>query len=1233
MPFIIIPELNFKLLIDSGSSNSFLKPSLASKHFSKNIVEDPIVVTVINQNNIINKSIEIPAFSIFDIPYPLDFKFHLLEFHNYFDGIIGLDILMKLKAKLNLVTSLLETPFCSIALQYVRSNKPPICTISVPPRMKIMSKIPVNVDNGEITIPYQKINGCEIPESLTISKNNFAITSILNPTENIIKITFIEPIRVFKFDERHTLELFNVEYNLARNKKNVKKQKLDFSQLRTGHLNSEERTALEKLINEYSDTFYIDGQDLSFTNQIKHSIKTTDNLPVYTKTYRYPFVHKEEVRAQIDKMLKQKIIRPSNSPWSSPIWVVPKKHDASGKQKWRVVIDYRKLNEKTINDKYPLPNISDILDKLGKSQYFSTLDLASGFHQIEIEEKDREKTAFSVENGHFEFLRMPFGLKNAPATFQRVMDNVLRGLLDETCLVYLDDIIIYSTSLQEHLVKLRKVFDRLRQTNFKIQIDKSEFLKKETAYLGHIISQDGVKPNPDKICAITKFPIPKTAKEIKSFLGLLGYYRKFIKDFAKLTKPMTSCLKKNSKIIHNAEFIQCFETCKNLLINDPILKYPDFNKPFILTTDASNVSIGAVLSQGTVPNDHPIAYASRTLNDSERKYSTIEKELLAIVWATKYFRPYLYGKRFDIYCDHRPLQWLFSLKEPHSKLVRWRLKLEEFDYKVIYKKGSQNQNADCLSRVEIHTKDTNPLDNQSVIVNFDQDELVQEVLNDLESFTQHSNQNENPIVGIPISEEPLNYCNNQIIISKTSFPVEKPDITKLFDIKQRIKMKFSESNFENEVINFVKSYVVPNIKYSIYFEYGPYYEPFCEVIRKTFSYPSYNFQKCNNVLLDVTTEDDIKEVILKYHEGKTNHRGIEETEQNLKKTYYWPNMRKSIQKYINECEICKLTKYERNPLKIEFNITPTPTKPFEIIHIDIFTIANTKFLTIIDAFSKLAQAYPIKSANATEVIEALLQYFNHYGLPTLIVSDRGREFKNLLLMEILELHKIKINFCSAEHSESNSPVERLHSTLIEHLRLLNTQFENSSITNKMLYAILAYNHSVHSSTKFKPIEIITGHINNDTLLDLNVETQLLNMYTQDHKERMKTIYSKIHDTLVDKKTKTISKLNEKRELYEPEINERVLIKSKQRMSKLKNKYTPQTISKIDRERKTVATNKADKKHISSIRRPPVTTTPHIENIANAEPLLQTDADSRSVSDDARSQPPSNNPSENDNQNA
>lgn len=307
--------------------------------------------------------------------------------------------------------------------------------------------------------------------------------------------------------------------------------KSDISKLiRTDHLSDFEKSLLTDVILKHQDTLLKTEEKLSATTAIKHKILTKDEEPTYTKSYRYPHHFKKDIEEQIQEMLDNGIITHSESPYSSPIWVVPKKMDASGTRKVRVVIDYRKLNDKTVDDKFPIPQIEEILDSLGKSTYFTTLDLKSGFHQIEMDPKHRKKTAFSTALGHFEFTRMPFGLKNAPATFQRAMNNILGDCIGKICYVYLDDIIIIGFNLENHLENVSKVLKRLSDFNLKIQLDKCEFLKREREFLGHIITPKGVKPNPDKVKKILEWNLPKTTKEIKQFLGLTGYYRKFIKD-------------------------------------------------------------------------------------------------------------------------------------------------------------------------------------------------------------------------------------------------------------------------------------------------------------------------------------------------------------------------------------------------------------------------------------------------------------------------------------------------------------------------------------------------------------------------------------------------------------------------------------------------------------------------------------------------------------------------------
>jgi len=468
--------------------------------------------------------------------------------------------------------------------------------------------------------------------------------------------------------------------------------------LRLEHLNAEEAQSIKRLIYRSADRFHLPMETLGATSVIKHGIVTTDQTPVHVKQYRFPPVHKSEIDNQTTSLLKDGIIEQSLSPYNSPIWIVPKKADSHGNRRWRMVIDYRKLNEKTVGDAYPLPNIIEILDQLGSAKYFSVFDLASGFHQIPVEPADAHKTAFSTPFGHYQFTRMPFGLKNAPATFQRLMDHVLTGMQGAELFVYLDDIIIYARSLREHEIKYQKLITRLRAANLKLQPDKCEFLRKEITYLGHIIGEDGVKPDPKKLEAVRNFTRPTNPKQIKQFLGLVGYYRRFIPGFAKIARPLTQLLKKDAPFAWGPQQENGFCILRDHLLKEPILQYPNFEKPFNITTDASGYAIAAILSQGPIGKDLPIAYCSRLLNQAEQNYSTIEKELLAIVYAVQYYRPYIYGNEFNLITDHKPLVWLNSIKDPTSRLTKWGLKLAEYTYKVIYKPGTANINVDALSR-------------------------------------------------------------------------------------------------------------------------------------------------------------------------------------------------------------------------------------------------------------------------------------------------------------------------------------------------------------------------------------------------------------------------------------------------------------------------------------------------------------------------------------------------------
>ncbi|XP_051156206.1 uncharacterized protein LOC127278513 [Leptopilina boulardi] len=703
-PEIEISNENFnnnkvKMVVDTGAEINLIKSKC---------VKSNVFINYANKQKIfgINKE---GIFTVGEIQVDLDGdvqSYQLVpdDFPIKQDGILGMPFLknstIDLKKKL-LIHKLGEFPI-------ITRNKGKLLKIKA--RTKQLVEIPIineeNLDTGYLPL-LPTGPGVYLGEVLVTIKNEFAKTFCINTTSKDIEL-IIPPTKIFDFEELKTNQKFKDQSRCLNLRIENEKERFEKLKeiLKLEHLNDSEKQELIPTLRKYCHQFHLPGDSLGFTKVIQHTIETIDEVPVNSKYPRYPEVHKQEIKKQTEDLLKNKSISPSKAPYNSPVWIVPKKEDDQGNKKWRMVIDYRKLNEKTINDVYPLPFISEILDQIGGAKFFTILDLAQGFHQVEVVPKDRHKTAFSTPFGHYEFNRMPFGLKNSPSTFQRMMDRVLSGLQGIELFVYMDDIVIYAKSLKEHKEKLEKLLRRLKNAGLVLQPDKCNFLRKEIGYLGHIISENGVKPDPKKVDAVQNFPRPKTQKNIKQFLGLAGYYRRFIPNFAKIAKPMTNLLRKNVKFDWNSEVEVAFAQLKRILCTQPILQYPDFSKPFIVTTDASDFAIGAVLSQGEIGKDLPIAYASRTMGGAELRYSTTEKELLAIIFAIKQFRPYIFGKRFIIVTDHRALVWLNQLKDPtiNSRLARWKIKLQDYDCEIIHRPGRVNSNADALSRNQIFKK-------------------------------------------------------------------------------------------------------------------------------------------------------------------------------------------------------------------------------------------------------------------------------------------------------------------------------------------------------------------------------------------------------------------------------------------------------------------------------------------------------------------------------------------------
>ncbi|GBN12921.1 Transposon Ty3-I Gag-Pol polyprotein [Araneus ventricosus] len=468
---------------------------------------------------------------------------------------------------------------------------------------------------------------------------------------------------------------------------------IDYTLMLAPTLNEEQQTKLSDLFKKFPDAFEESHKDNRRRINVKHKIETGDHSPISQRPYRISPAERRIIHDKVEKMLRKEIIQPSKSPWSSPV-VLVKKKDGN----WHFCVDYRRLNKITKRDVYPLPRIDDTLDCLSKSQYFSSMDLYTGYWQIEVDESDREKTAFVTSEGLNEFKVMPFGLCNAPATFERAMDNLLRHLKWQMCLCYLDDIVVFSQTFPEHLERLCCVLRCIQEAGLILNPKKCLFGAKEIKILGHLVSGEGIKPDPDKIKAVQDFPTPKNMQDVKSFLGLCSYYRRFIKDFCHRAQPLQVLLKNNSKFMWTELQEEAFGDLKSALISEPILSLFDETAPTELHTDASGYGIGAVLVQQQDGKERVIAYASRTLTKPETNYSTTERECLAAVWAIMKFRPYLFGKSFTIITDHHSLCWLANLKDPSGRLARWALRLQEYDITISYKSGKKHQDADSLSR-------------------------------------------------------------------------------------------------------------------------------------------------------------------------------------------------------------------------------------------------------------------------------------------------------------------------------------------------------------------------------------------------------------------------------------------------------------------------------------------------------------------------------------------------------
>ena len=459
---------------------------------------------------------------------------------------------------------------------------------------------------------------------------------------------------------------------------------LDFS-----HLTSQQQLEIQAII---PDGLF--SEQPGNTSLTEHPIRLKDFTPVRQRMYRVPERLLPALQEELQVMQRLGVIERSSSAWSSPVVMVPKKDGSM-----RFCIDFRRVNAQSHFDAYPMPRLEDLIESVGKAHFISTLDLSKGYWQVPLAKEARPYSAFRTPHGLFQFTVMPFGLHGAPATFQRLMDHVLEGT-GAFAGAYLDDIVVYSTTWAEHLQHLAEVFKRIHQAGLTVQPKKCAFAQQEVCYLGHVVGCGVIQPQRDKVEAIRNCQQPKTKKDVRSFLGLAGWYRRFVPNFATRAAPLTDLTRKSGSVNvpWEEQHQKAFMDLKEALCSGPVLRSPDFEKPWTVQTDASGVGLGAVLLQGEGEQQRPVAYISRKLFPRETRYSAIELECLAVKWALDTFRYYLLGRDFVLETDHRALKWLGTMKDTNARITRWFLALQPFKFHVQHRAGKQNMVADFLSR-------------------------------------------------------------------------------------------------------------------------------------------------------------------------------------------------------------------------------------------------------------------------------------------------------------------------------------------------------------------------------------------------------------------------------------------------------------------------------------------------------------------------------------------------------
>lgn len=861
-------------------------------------------------------------------------------------------------------------------------------------------------------------------------------------------------------------------------------------------LPEEWKARITKNLNSYSDIFSHHDLDFGHATKVRHRIQLKDETPFKQRPRPIHPQDYDAVRRHLQTLLDAGIIRESESPFSSPIVVVKKKNGDI-----RLCVDYRKLNIQTIKDAYALPNLEESFSALSGSQWFSVMDLKSGYYQIEMEESDKNKTAFVCPLGFWEWNRMPQGITNAPSTFQRLMEKCMGDINLREVLVFLDDIIVFSKTLEEHETRLAKVLNRLRKNGLKLSPEKCRFFQTSVRYLGHIVSRSGVETDPKKIEALKTWPKPQTLKELRSFLGFSGYYRRYVEGYSKIAKPLTSLtagypptrkmtkISKDGTKYHNPKepfgerwtqaCQKSFEEIIEKLTSSPVLGFANPEIPYVIHTDASTTGLGAALYQEQDGQRRVIAYASRGLSRSEARYPAHKLEFLALKWAvTDKFHDYLYGNTFTVVTDNNPLRYILTTAKMDATSYRWLANLSTYSFDIKYRAGKQNQDADGLSR-RPHGELINDL--------FSQEESMR-----IHDFTSHHLAPVDVVKAtcqyhiVVQEEEPLqSSCFiESLAIHPDAIPAAYEEEDGSSDSLCTVP-KYSEAELATlqqadpvicTVIKFLESGepVPDSLKSEL---------PELPLILREISRLElkdgllYRKRQCDNTTVyQLVLPCVLRSSVLTSLHDEMGHLGIERTLDLARSRFYWPKMTSEVESKIKTCGRC--VKRKKQPDKAAPLVNIRTSRPMELVCMDFLSLEpdshNTKdILVITDHFTKYAVAIPTRDQKATTVARCLWeQFFIHYGFSERLHSDQGRDFESLLIKELCALVGIKKIRTSPYHPQGN-PVERYNRTLLSMLGTLQEK-QKTKWREYVKPLTHAYNCTKNEITGFSPYELMFG---------------------------------------------------------------------------------------------------------------------------------------------------------------